>query len=295
MQIADEQLPKSRRQIREEKAAPKSDDYFPPPREEHLLKRKREEAEQDPKLKEFLEIYQPPSKTNIWTDGDAQVAAGNATAVEQPAQDVVVPADESDDEYQVIAKKPKVAEAPEVAEETAPAPAPAPAVQPIVPAEAALVEEADAPMPDAPVVVAAAQPTTDDDWLRSRTNRLLDLVEDDHVPVAPASAPTKPVAVKRDSPVAVEPQPEPTQPVVAPVAEAPDADSIALEEEKIRETGRLYLRNLHFEVAEEDIRSQFSKYGSLDEVSSAFPFLPTRFRMNVKIGTTDASATEVTL
>ena len=293
MQIADEQLPKSRRQIREEKAAPKSDDYFPPPREEHLLKRKREEAEQDPKLKEFLEIYQPPSKTNIWTDGDAQVAAGNATAVEQPAQDVVVPADESDDEYQVITKKPKVAEAPEVAEETAPTPAPA--VQPIVPAEAALVEEADAPMPDAPVVASAAQPTTDDDWLRSRTNRLLDLVEDDDVPVAPASAPTKPAAEKRDSPVAVEPQPEPAQPVVAPVPEATDTDSIALEEEKIRETGRLYLRNLHFEVAEEDIRGQFSKYGSLDEVSCTSPLLPTRFRMNVKIGTTDASATEVTL
>ena len=290
MQIADEQLPKSRRRIRDEKAAPKSDDYFPPPREEHLLKRKREEAEQDPKLKEFLEIYQPPSKTNIWTDGDAQVAAGNATAVEQPAQDVVVPADESDDEYQVITKKPKVAEAPEVAEETAPAPA----VQPIVPAEAALVEEADAPMPDAPVVAAAAQPTTDDDWLRSRTNRLLDLVEDDDVPVAPALAPTKPAAEKRDSPVAVEPQPEPAQPV-APVAEATDADSIALEEEKIRETGRLYLRNLHFEVAEDDIRSQFSKYGSLDEVSYTSPLPPTRFRMNVKIGTTDASATEVTL
>ena len=287
-------MPKSRRQIREEKAAPKSDDYFPPPREEHLLKRKREEAEQDPKLKEFLEIYQPPSKTNIWTDGDAQVAAGNATAVEQPAQDVVVPADESDDEYQVITKKPKVAEAPqEVAEETAPAPAPA--VQPIVPAETAPEEGADAPMPDAPVVAAAAQPTTDDDWLRSRTNRLLDLVEDDDIPVAPASAPTKPAAEKRDSPVAVEPQLEPAQPAVAPAAEAPDADSIALEEEKIRETGRLYLRNLHFEVAEEDIRSQFSKYGSLDEVSHACPFQPTRFRMNVKIGTTDASATEVTL
>jgi multiple RNA-binding domain-containing protein 1 len=297
VQIADEQLPKSRRQIREEKAAPKNDEYFPPPREEHLLKRKREEAEKDPKLKEFLEIYQPPSKTNIWTDGDAQVAAGNATAVEQPAQDVVVPADESDDEYQVITKKPKVAEALEVAEETAPAPGPA--VQPIVPVEAAPVEEADAPMPDAPVVAAVAQPTTDDDWLRSRTNRLLDLVEDDDVPVAPASAPTKPAAEKRDSPVAVEPQPAPVQPAAAPTAEAPDADadadSIAREEEKIRETGRLYLRNLHFEVAEEDIRSQFSKYGSLDEVSSTSLFLPTRFRMNVKIGTTDASATEVTL
>jgi multiple RNA-binding domain-containing protein 1 len=291
-QIADEQLPKSRRQIREEKAAPKSDEYFPPPREEHPLKRKREEAEQDPKLKEFLEIYQPPSKTNIWTDGDAQVAAGNATAVEEPAQDVVVPAEESDDEYQVISKKPKVAEAPKDGAEEA---APAPAVQPNIPAEAAPVEEVDAPMPDAPDVAAAPQPTTDDDWLRSRTNRLLDLVEDDDVPVAPASAPTKPAAEKRDSPVAVEPQPQPAQPADAPAADAPDADSIAIEEEKIRETGRLYLRNLHFEVAEEDIRSQFSKYGSLDEVSCTFSFLPTRFRMNVKIGTTDASAPEVTL
>ncbi|KAF3002364.1 Multiple RNA-binding domain-containing protein 1 [Curvularia kusanoi] len=258
--IADELLPKSRRQIKVEKTAPKNDDYVPPPKEDNALKRKREEAEQDPKLKEFLEIYQPPSKTNIWTDGDAQIAAGNAAAVEEPAQDVIVPADESDDEYQVITKKPKTAEAPkEVLEEVAPAPV----VDSVIPVVAAPVEQVDAPMTDAPDV--AAQPTTDDDWLRSRTNRLLDLVEDDDIPVAPAATPSKQVAEKRDSPVAVESQPELAQPAEQ-TADVPAADSASQEEEKIRETGRLYLRNLHFEVAEEDIRSQFSKYGSLDEV-----------------------------
>lgn len=259
-QISDELLPKSRRQIKEEKAAPKSDDYFPPPKEDNALKRKREEAEQDPKLKEFLEIYQPPSKTNIWTDGDAQIAAGNATAVEEPIQDVVVPADESDDEYQVIAKKPKILEAPQ---ETSVQTEAASVAEAAVPAGAAPVEHVDAAMTDAPEPVTADQPTTDDDWLRSRTNRLLDLVEDDDVPVAPASAPTKPRAEKRDSPVLAEQQPD--QQVMA--AEVPAADSAPSEEDKVRETGRLYLRNLHFEVTEEDIRTQFSKHGSLDEVS----------------------------
>ncbi|KAJ4356871.1 Multiple RNA-binding domain-containing protein 1 [Ascochyta clinopodiicola] len=257
--IADELLPKSRRQIKVEKAAPQSDDYFPPPKEDNALKRKREEAAQDPKLKEFLEVYQPPSKTNIWTEGDAQIAAGNSAAAEQLVQDVVVPADESDDEYQVIAKKPKTVETPH---ETPAETQPAPASEPAVTTRDAVVQDADATMHDAPGAVAADQPpTTDDDWLRSRTNRLLDLVEDDDVPVAPASAPSKPAAEKRDSPVAVEQPLESAQTVEAPVV-----DAVQSEEDKIRETGRLYLRNLHFEVAEEDIRNQFAKYGSLAEV-----------------------------
>ncbi|KZM28321.1 Multiple RNA-binding domain-containing protein 1 [Ascochyta rabiei] len=257
--ISDELLPKSRRQIKVEKTAPRSDDYFPPPKEDNALKRKREEAEQDPKLKEFLEVYQPPSKTNIWTEGDAQIAAGNSAAAEQSVQDVVVPADESDDEYQVIAKKPKTVEASnEALTETHPVPA----AEPINATKDAVVQDTDETMQDAPDAVAADQPpTTDDDWLRSRTNRLLDLVEDDDVPVAPASAPSKPAAEKRDSPVAIEQQLESTQ-----TADAPVVDAVPSEEDKIRETGRLYLRNLHFEVAEEDIRKQFAKYGSLAEV-----------------------------
>ncbi|KAF1923653.1 multiple RNA-binding domain-containing protein 1 [Didymella exigua CBS 183.55] len=260
VEIARPLLPKSRRQIKVEKAAPKGDDYFPPPKEDNALKRKREQAEQDPKLKEFLEIYQPPSKTNIWTDGDAQIAAGNSTAVKEPVQDVTIPADESDDEYQVIAKKPKTVDAPkEIVEETQSALAIAP-----ISSTGEAVGDVDAVMPDAPDVAAVDQPpTTDDDWLRSKTNRLLDLVEDDDVPVAPASAPSKPAAEKRDSPVAAEPQAGPTQLVEETTLAAAATPS---EADKIRDTGRLYLRNLHFEVAEEDIRNQFSTYGSLDEV-----------------------------
>lgn len=262
LQIADELLPKSRRQIKVEKAVPKSDDYFPPPKEDNALKRKREEAEQDPKLKEFLEIYQPPSKTNIWTDGDAQIAAGNITAAQELVQDVVVPADESDDEYQVIAKKPKTVETPK---ETGEDSQPALKTTPVNPTEENPAEHLDTAMPDVPDAAAADQPpATDDDWLRSKTNRLLDLVEDDDVPVAPSSAPSKPAPQKRDSPVVVEEQAEPAQPVQE---SAPLADTASSEEDKIRETGRLYLRNLHFEVAEEDIKNHFSKYGSLDEVS----------------------------
>lgn len=218
-------------------------------------------------MKEFLEVYQPPSKTNIWTEGDAQIAAGNSTVVDELVQDVVVPADESDDDYQVITKKPKTVETPQ---ETLELTQSVPVAEPVISTEAVTVETVDAAMPDAPDSATADQPpTTDNDWLRSRTNRLLDLVEDDNVPVAPASAPTKPAAEKRDSPVAIEHQPEPTQSTNAS-ADAPTAEAVSSEEDKIRETGRLYLRNLHFEVAESDIRDQFSKYGSLDEVSSIF-------------------------
>lgn len=266
---------------------PKSDDYFPPPKEDNALKRKREEAEQDPKLKEFLEVYQPPSKTNIWTEGDARIAAGNAEAVEEQVQDVVVPADESDDEYQVIAKKPKILDA---SQRTSGQAESAPVAAAAIPAEASPVEDVDGVMTDVPEPAVAVQPTTDDDWLRSRTNRLLDLVEDDDVPIAPAPAPMKSSAEKRDSPVAVE---QSASAAEVP-AEVPATDSASSEEDKIRETGRLYLRNLHFEVTEEDIRNQFSKYGPVEEVRIIFPST-LRYRMNVKIGTTDASAFEVTL
>jgi multiple RNA-binding domain-containing protein 1 len=131
------------------------------------------------------------------------------------------------------------------------------------------VQDVDATMQDAPDTATPDQaPVTDDDWLRSRTNRVLDLVEDDDVPAAHVSAPQIPAAEKRDSPLAIEQQPEPTQP-----ADTPVVDAAPSEEDKIRETGRLYLRNLHFEVAEEDIRNHFSKYGSLDEVSLHSHFL----------------------
>lgn len=279
IQISDELLPKSRRQQKVEKSAPQSDEYFPPPKDS-ALKRKREEAqtEQDPKLKEFLEVYQPPSKNNIWANGETQFADAVAPA-DEAMPEVVDAGDESDNDYQVIAKKPKMSEAPKhVADE-----------KPVLEADhtaevPALMANTGDAMEDVQETAPAEQGAVSDaDWLRSRTNRVLDLVEDDVDPKA-AVPPVKPVAQTRAAPEVTEERPEPAQAV-----ETPAVDAALSEEDKVRETGRLYLRNLHFEVAEHEIRDHFSKYGSLEEVR--FPFshcYPPRFRMNVKIGTTDA-------
>jgi multiple RNA-binding domain-containing protein 1 len=262
--IADKELPKSRRQQKLEKSAPVSDEYRPP-RQENDLKRKREEAEQDPKLKEFLEVYQPPSKTSIWANGDTQLNEPTAVAAEETVPEVIVPEDESDDEYQVILKKPKIAEEPA----TAPA-APQPtATETSTEVQAEVADGGDA-MEDiqgAPIVEQG--PVSDVDWLRSRTNRVLELVEDDEAPPTTATTTTIPqtAAPQTHVPAApsshvVEEQSEP-QPQAE---EQPDTVAAPDEEDKIRETGRLYLRNLHYEVTEDEIKEQFSKHGALDEV-----------------------------
>ncbi|CAA9966906.1 Multiple RNA-binding domain containing protein [Pyrenophora teres f. maculata] len=258
--IADKELPKSRRQLKLEKSAPSNDEYRPP-RQENDLKRKRNEAEQDPKLKEFLEVYQPPSKTSLWANGDEQLNEAPIAAADEAVAEVAVPEDESDDDYQVISKKPKIAPEPAASAPTQPTPVEQPAPEP----QAQNIDGSE-PMEDVQEASAADQgPVSDVDWLRSRTNRVLELVEDDEVPSAGASAlqapvPQPPAATKASQDV-VEAQLEPEQPTEEQaVVAAPD------EEDKIRETGRLYLRNLHYEVTEDEIRQQFSKHGALEEV-----------------------------
>lgn len=245
-----------------------------------------------------MEVYQPPSKTSIWANGDTQLNEAPVAAAEEAVPAIAVPEDESDDEYQVISKKPKIAEEPA----TGPAPA---ASQPTSaePSAAAIQSEAvegDDAMEDVQVAPAVEQgPVTDEDWLRSRTNRVLELVEDDEMPsasTAPVAVAPKPAAQPRapaePSPAVADAQPEP-QP---PAEEQTDTAAAPDEEDKIRETGRLYLRNLHYEVTEDEIKEQFSKHGALEEVSHDTSLsLPAHAMMNIKIGTTDASAPEVTL
>ncbi|KAF2128123.1 RNA-binding domain-containing protein [Dothidotthia symphoricarpi CBS 119687] len=255
--ISDKELPTPRWQQRAERIAPKIEEYVPL-REEHALKRKREEAEQDPKLKEFLEAYVPPSKTNLWANEDASLGSAPVPTGEV-VQEVVVPGDESDDDYQVIAKKAKTVQE---SKDSPVAKQPIPEATPVQKDEGEGADTGDA-MEDVQNASAAEQrPVTDDDWLRSRTNRVLDLVEDDEMQTVAtsASAPAQQVD-ERSSPEPVAEQQKAASPVEMQV------DSIVpSEEDKIRETGRLYLRNLHFDVTEDELRTHFSKYGSLEEV-----------------------------
>ncbi|CAO2658147.1 Nn.00g074070.m01.CDS01 [Neocucurbitaria sp. VM-36] len=263
--IADKELPRSRRQQKAEKAAPRNDEYVPP-RKENDLKRKRDEAEQDPKLKEFLDVYQPPSKTSIWANGETQGVDAN-TSTEETVQAVAVPEDESDDEYQVIAKKAKTASEP--TELLAPE-GPVPKDDPITEVEPAAANS-DETMQDVQHEPVAEQgPVSDADWLRSRTNRVLELVEDDedlsstvHLDKIP---PPQPQANEHASLEATEEPVQPPQPQEPQEEQVEDAAPSEEEENKIRETGRLYLRNLHFEVTEDELREQFSKHGALEEV-----------------------------
>jgi multiple RNA-binding domain-containing protein 1 len=147
----------------------------------------------------------------------------------------------------------------------------------------------DAPEPP----VAEQRVVSDADWLRSRTNRVLELVEDDEVPATTIRAPQAPPpqAANAERVEVVKAAPEPPLP---PVQEEEVVDAAQAEEDKIRHTGRLFLRNLAFDVTEDELKSKFSTHGELEEVSPFF----SRFAhamMNVKIGTTDASAPEVTL
>jgi multiple RNA-binding domain-containing protein 1 len=206
-----------------------------------------------------------------------------------------VPEDESDDEYQVISKKPKIAEEP-AAVAANPQPTAAEASATELQVEVADGGDAMEDVQGAPAVEQG--PVSDADWLRLRTNRVLELVEDDEAPsnatVATVPQETAPQThvTAASSPGVVEAQPE-----LQPQAEEqPDNAAAPDEEDKIRETGRLYLRNLHYEVTEDEIKEQFSKHGALEEVSNdPSLLLPAHAMMNIKIGTTDASALEVTL
>jgi multiple RNA-binding domain-containing protein 1 len=284
MQIADKELPLSRRQLKAAKSAPRTDEWKPPPRQENELKRKRDEAEQDPKLREFLEVYQPPSKNSIWANGDGQSGQATVAPAEETVPEIAVSEDEG--EYQVIAKRSKLSE-----------PTPTPAVPELTPIETepevAGIDEVMQDVQEAPAAEQGA--VSDADWLRSRTNRVLELVEDDEMRpiIAPVTTALTPQAtVEPVTPHVVEAAPEPH-----PQSPAQDEhDAAQAEEDKIRVTGRLYLRNLSFDVTEDELREQFSKHGELEEVRK-HSFLPqsAHAMMNVKIGTTDASAPEVTL
>jgi len=209
-----------------------------------------------------LQIYQAPSKTNIWTNGDMQIG-GPVAGADEAVPEVAVAGDESDDDYQVIAKKPKT-----VSE-------PAKTVTPNVPSSEERVDietqnevaQLDTEMGDVEESAAPEQgPVTDNDWLRSRTNRVLDLVEDDESPSSVTPAPAHKVE-QAVLPRAPERSPEVEQQQEMPEVDESDVPTSA-EVEKIRDTGRLYVRNLHFDVTEDDLRTHFSKYGSLEEVSN---------------------------
>ncbi|KAI6711153.1 hypothetical protein JHW43_006296 [Diplocarpon mali] len=213
------------------------------------IKRKREElGESDPKLKEFMDIMQPASKLKTWkaqmTDND-EASTNLKKAVE-------LSGGESDGEYEVVPKKSR---------RKSPLPQfiPARTPSPIAEVEPGQIG-ADVASPNAP---AAA---TDEDWLRTRTNRLLDLMDPDEIGAVMTGAvpaqnagPTQ--VVSTQSGASVEQQESVAEQEDAEEEEEPDPNLVA-----IKTTGRLFVRNLPYSATEDDLREHFAPFGTLDEV-----------------------------
>jgi multiple RNA-binding domain-containing protein 1 len=227
------------------------------------LKRKRatpepETKEKDPKLSEFLNAMQAPSKLRGTRGEEVSIAA------QELDTKVVVPEADSDSEYENVPKKSKSA---------------APAVKPPAVPITTDAMDVDTPAPtQTDHVDASAEPATeqdtvmnDDDWMRSRTSRLLGLRDDDEEEEAATTRPSHTVAAS--------PSPEPVaQPEPATKDEefegfedepAPPTDEV---EEKVRASQRLYLRNLSYATQEDDLRGAFTGFGNLEEVSTPFFF-----------------------
>ncbi len=228
-----------------------------------LKKRKRDDVDAaDPKLQEFLEVMGHPAKKS-------RDQVGLVDGLERgpaPLMPAVLETGESDDEYEEIparSSKPVPAMSVDDGETSA-----APDTTAAIP----VLQPPDVTVRDVPQVAADA---ADDDWLRSRTNRLLDLVDPDD----PAYT-ARPIAVVP----AAESATVPAQQSQADVADTPDAPEEASPHdqgsdrpaEMAQDASRLFLRNLSYQVTEDDIREYFSKFGALEEVShqqifSCFP------------------------
>lgn len=218
-------------------------------------------------------MMQHPSKTRTWANDDVIPAV---TVSSEPA---VVETDGNQDKPSRPVKKSKVVET-----ETPRQPSKTPAVQTDTIDEDSEHEgdktEKDASEED-------DQPKSDMDWLRSKTSRLLGLLDEEEQaessprPAAPANNTVEPI--EEDESDEVE---------ETPVAEEPaEEKDYNADVELIRISGRLFLRNLAYDATEADLETIFAPFGKIDEVSftlhSLYGLKIVARMMIILIGTSD--------
>ncbi|KAI3340696.1 RNA recognition domain-containing protein [Ustulina deusta] len=238
--------------------------------EEHtdanVKKRKRDALdESDPKLQEFLNVMQASRISTNKLHGHE-----DDSVLEPPTKKVaVVDEPESGDEYHSMPAQPRKRTA-------TPPPKLVPESQTRPPAMPIVDPSADAPdEQSASQTVNRAQEAItgtldDDDWLRNRTNRLLDLADqDDIVPVRPQPTTvdrTGEQCLEHSIPDNVNTTEENTAAVPEESVERNTDSQYAATLEAIRKTARIFCRNLPYDATAEDLRTHFEKFGEVEEV-----------------------------
>ena len=243
-------------------------DQLPTDVHSHREKRRKRdgtaEGEGIPKLQEFLEVMQPPSKSRIWENQDAAIAQAS-TQANLNVENTVVREAQSDEVYENVPKKrrkERKIEDKDVAPAETSVPLQAPSTEArTVPTDLDLSQE----VPQEPFDKSLA--ASDADWLRSRTSRLLGLVDDNDLQTTAPSgeAPTDTTSLSEIPELVKE----------ANVSETSvQMDKEVQIEEDVFENqaagnGRLFVRNLTYTTTEEDLRKHFEDegHGTIAEVS----------------------------
>ena len=219
--------------------------------EPNTKKRKRGEVdEKDPKLQEFLETMQPSSRRR--KEGDLE------GKVDEDDRPMIIPEDASDDEYEAVPKR-SFATSPPAEYRPPPTTRQNPSTDTSDPPDVRGSPETAGPL-EQPRDVNA----TDDEWLRSRTSRLLDILDPDEESAQQAKAETTTTHTTTE-----EPGNQADEAVDHPVQETSRKNHKA-DEDVIGETCRLFVRNLSYSTSEEDVREYFETFGALDEVRRGF-------------------------
>lgn len=226
-------------------------------------KRKRADMEADnletAKLQEYLKVMQPRSKSRIWANEESIVTnAPNECVPSAPSQ--VIDQSKNDKDYGNI---PKMATKPRMTEQAGGE----------LPLNSKFISEADVFTNRSLIVDEVLQlpvhapPPSDEDWLRSRTSKLLDLVEDGDAKVDkiaeravnPESSMNKKV---EDSSIQADETRCGSAISVAPLKSRDDTSNAS---------GRLFVRNLPYTATEEELKGHFESLGptSIIEVSLA--------------------------
>jgi multiple RNA-binding domain-containing protein 1 len=237
--------------------------------QDNPLKRKRDSKAggDDPALQEYLSAMRRPTETKTWADTVvAVVPNGPASSNTDEKPEEAPTAARATEEAKSGIKKPKITN-----------------LHDAQPAERESKPSADSNTPDPPEPTPDARPEieepvqNDADWLRSKTSRLLGLVDEEEeegeeeMPSRSRLAEvdssddedsrTREPAIARED---ARPMEEPE------VTETPDAN-ISL----IRTTGRLFLRNLPYTATESDLQPILSRFGKIDEVWLHVPVFPS--------------------
>ena len=277
----------------------------------------------NPKLDEFLQTMAPPSKSRTWANEDTSYAG-------KPGPEAVPVVDSkgdglSDEEYQIVSKKRKRSAEEEDEGYASKTKSPRMLSAKVVVREPTTIQKTesndhlsgstgDRKSDDEvdtknEVVQTVTAPASDSDWLRSKTSRLLGLVDDEEFEESKELQPqnqefSKTQRLERRAQQRVSPELSlsdaasqteeevqsnkilPGIQISPETNTKPDTTQLA----EAESNGRLFIRNLAYSSIEPDLRNLFSGYGEIEEVWRTIFQLPCRLNiatMSYQIGTAD--------